>query len=327
MTVTGDYRETTDWLRLPGGSAAVGGDAAAVTIGRDERIYVFNRGPQRMLIFEPDGTYAGGWGDSEDYVRPHGAATCADGDLLLVDVGAHVVDKVGTDGTRVARLGTAGRAAPAYSGEPFHQPTDAVEHPRTREIFVADGYGNSRIHRYDADGRHILSWGQPGSAPGCLSNPHGLCLLDDDHLAVCDRENYRIQIFDFAGDLVDSWHWHHPCAIRRGGDRLFVAELGPPAYLHGAIPDMGCCVTVADLDGTVIDRIGDRHPGLAVGQFFSPHGIAVTTDGVLYVAEVNSTYLSVLGRPVASRENVRCLSRWSPCAAELEMVPAVGTTR
>ena len=293
--------ETADWLHLPEG-ATFAGDAAAVTVGVDERVYVFNRGPRRVVILEPDGTYAGGWGDATDYARPHGAATCADGDLLLVDVGAHVVDQVRTDGTRVLRLGT-GRAAPRYSGEPFHQPTDAVEHPRTREIFVADGYGNSRIHRYDADGRHVLSWGEPGSGPDRLSNPHGLCLLDDDHLAVCDRENHRIQIVDLDGGLVDSWHWHRPCAIRRSGDRLFVAELGPPAYMHGAIPDMGCCITVAGLDGTVVDRIGDRLPGTTAGRLLGPHGIAVTTDGVLYVAEVNAT---VLGH-----DDVRSLSRWS----------------
>lgn len=315
MTGTGGYRETADWLRLPDGSTFAGA-AASVAIGADERVYVFNRGPQRMVVLDPDGTYAGGWGSAEDYARPHGVTACADGDLLLVDVGSHVVEKVRPDGKCVLRLGTPGRAAPAYSGEPFNQPTDAVEHPVTREIFVADGYANSRIHRYDAEGRHIRSWGEPGSGPGGLSNPHGLCLLDDDHLAVCDRENYRIQILDLDGTLVDSWHWHHPCAIRRSGDLLFVAELGAPAYMHGSIPDMGCCVTVATLDGRVVDRLGDRLPGLEEGRFLSPHGIAVADDGVLYVAEVNATYLQTLRLPVPPLADLPSLRRWAPHEVE-----------
>jgi hypothetical protein len=310
MNGTGTYRETAGWPPLPDGTTFAG-DASAVAIGADERIYVFNRGPQRMVVLEPDGTYAGGWGSAEDYARPHGVTACADGDLLLVDAGSHVVEKVRPDGRRILRLGTHGHPSPVYSGEPFHKPTDAAEHPVTREIFVADGYGNSRIHRYDADGRHILSWGEPGSGPEQMSNPHSLCLIDDEHLAVCDRENYRIQIFDLGGGLVESWHWHRPSAIRRGGDLLFVAELGPPAYLHGSIPNMGCCVTVVTLDGKVVDRLGDRYPGVEEGRFLSPHGMAVAVDGVLYVAEVNAMYLEVLGLPVPAREDLHCLRRWS----------------
>lgn len=304
------YRETPGWPSLPDG-LTFAGDAAAVAVGADGRIFVFNRGPQRMVVLEPDGTWADGWGSAQDYPRPHAVTTCADGDLLLVDAGSHVVDKVRPDGERVLRLGTHGRPSPVYSGEPFHQPTDAVEHPVSRDVFVADGYGNSRIHRYDATGTHIASWGGPGSGPGRLSNPHGICLLDDDHLAVCDRENYRIQVFDLDGGLVESWHWHHPCAIRRSGDQLFVAELGPPRYMHGSIPDMGCCVTVATLDGTVVDRLGGPHPGLDEGRFLGPHGIAVSPDGVVYVAEVNAVYLGLLGLPVPPAEELPCLRRWS----------------
>ncbi|MFC5064811.1 hypothetical protein [Actinomycetospora atypica] len=309
------YHETADWLRLPDGPT-FSGAASSVTIGADERIYVFNRGPQRIVVLEADGTYAGGWGDAADYARPHGISTCADGDLLLVDVGAHVIDKVHPDGRRVLRLGTPGHRTAAYSGEPFNQPTDAVEHPATREIFVADGYGNARIHRYDPDGRLISSWGKPGSGPGRLSNPHGLCLLDDDHLAVCDRENHRLQIFDLDGGLVESRHQHRPAAVRRIGDLLYIAELGPPAYMHGSIPDMGSCVTVTTLDGTAVDRLGAHRPGLGVGAFLSPHGMAVSATGAVYVAEVNAVYLETLGLPVPPLDDLPSLRRWAPTEGE-----------
>lgn len=310
-TLTHPYLETPDWPRLPA-DLHLAGDAAAVAIGSDGRVFVFNRGAQRMVVLDPDGGYVGGWGDAEDYARPHGVTACADGDLLLVDSGSHVVDKVRPeDGERILRLGVHGRASPAYSGEPFNQPTDAAEHPDSREVFVADGYGNARIHRYDADGRHILSWGEPGTGADRLSNPHGICLLDADHLAVCDRENYRVQIYDLRGRLVDSWHWHHPCAIRRHGDRLYVAELGPPVYMHGVIPNMGCSVTVATLDGRPVERLGGDYPGTEGGRFLAPHGMAVAVDGTLFVAEVNGVYLEALHLPVPPRETLPCLRRWS----------------
>ncbi|WP_236792354.1 hypothetical protein [Amycolatopsis sp. GM8] len=308
--LAGGYAETPEWPKLPR-DLDFAGDAAAVAIGPDELIYVFNRGPQRMIILRPDGTYAGGWGDAGTYARPHGVTACADGDLLLVDAGSHIVEKVHPDGERVLRLGIHGRASTAYSGEPFNQPTDAAEHPRTREIFVADGYGNSRIHRHDADGRHVLSWGEPGTGAAQLSNPHGICFLDDDHLAVCDRENYRIQIFELDGKLAGTWHWHHPCAIRRSGDLLYIAELGPPSYMHGTIPNMGCSVTIANKDGKALGRLGGRLPGVEDGRFLAPHGMAVAEDGALYVAEVNAVYLEALGKPVPPRETLPCLRRWS----------------
>lgn len=304
------YQETASWFGLPDGMD-LGGDAAAVAIGPDDLLYVFNRGRERVVILNQEGKYLGGWGDAGTYPRPHGAMFCSDGDLLLVDAGSHVVVKAHRDGRQVLSIGREGVAAPLYSGEPFNQPTDALEHPRSRDIFVADGYGNSSIHRFDAAGAHIASWGEPGSGETQLSNPHGMCLLDDDHLAVCDRENYRIQIFDLTGNLVDSWHWHHPSAIRLVGDLLYIAELGPPAYLHGKIPKMGCSVAICTKTGEVLERLGADLPGLATGQFLAPHSLAIDERGAIYVAEANAAYLGLLGMPASHAASLPCLRRWS----------------
>jgi hypothetical protein len=136
------YQETALWFGLPDGMD-LGGDAAAVAIGPDDLLYVFNRGRERIVVLNEEGEYLGGWGNASTYPRPHGAVFCSDGDLLLVDAGSHVVVKAHRDGEQVLGIGREGVAAPYYSGEPFNQPTDAVEHPRSRDIFVADGYGNS----------------------------------------------------------------------------------------------------------------------------------------------------------------------------------------
>jgi DNA-binding beta-propeller fold protein YncE len=302
--------EVEHWAELPQG-ISFEGDAAAVAVGHDDQIYVFNRGAQRIVIFDDNGNYVDGWGTAAQYVRPHGMVCCADGDLILVDAGSHVVDRVTVDGKLVMRIGIDGVASRAYSGDPFNQPTDVAEHPITGDLFVSDGYGNASIHRFDADGRHVLSWGGPGTEPGRLSNPHGLCFVGDDHLAVCDRENYRIQIFDLNGTLEDVWHWHHPCAIRSGPDgTLFVAELGPPTYMHGVIPDMGCCISMARPNGEIFGRLGTALPDMCTGSFLAPHGLAVSPKGDVYVAEVNRVYLEGLHLPVPDGELI-CFRKWS----------------
>ena len=68
-------------------------------------------------------------------------------------------------------------------------------HPESRDIFITDGYGNSRVHKYGAEGNHIASWGSPGALDGQFSLPHNVCMLGDDKIVVCDRENFRIQVF------------------------------------------------------------------------------------------------------------------------------------
>jgi hypothetical protein len=65
------------------------------------------------------------------------------------------------------------------SGERFNRPTDVCVHPATGEIFVTDGYGNSRVHRLQADGSHIQSWGVAGTDEGQFNLPHSVTLHPD----------------------------------------------------------------------------------------------------------------------------------------------------
>ena len=84
----------------------------------------------------------------------------------------------------------------------FNRPTDIAIHPINRDLFISDGYGNSRIHKFDSYGRHILSWGSPGTEPGEFSLPHNITILGNDKVAVCDRENFRVQIFSLDGEYI-----------------------------------------------------------------------------------------------------------------------------
>jgi DNA-binding beta-propeller fold protein YncE len=288
-----------------------GGDANAVAVDSQDRVYVFNRGPHPMLIFKADGSPIGGWGDGE-FVNPHAVTIDPDDNIFLVDSrGGHVVQKRSLEGRLLMQIGTFGQPAEKHSGAYFHSPTDVAVHPVTRELFVTDGYGNSRVHRFSPEGEHILSWGESGGYPGQFCLPHGIAFLDDEHVVVCDRENYRLQIFTLDGRFVDQWHTFRPCAIRRSAiNRLFyVAELGPGPSHHG-LPNLGNRIVLINDRGETVARFGSPLPGAAPDQFIAPHGLALDSKGDLYVAEVRQGWSTgTLGLPVPVTEEPS-LRKW-----------------
>ena len=165
------YEPIAQWGALPDG-VSFGGDANAVAVDSNDHVYVFNRGPRPLLIFDSDGKLTGGWGEGE-FDNPHAITIDEQDNLYLVDsrVG-HFIQKRTKDGELLMQIGTRGQPATRHSGEYFHGPTDVAVHRTTGELFVSDGYGNSRIHRFSADGEHIQSWGESGGfAPLKLDVP------------------------------------------------------------------------------------------------------------------------------------------------------------
>ncbi|HIN72807.1 MAG TPA: 6-bladed beta-propeller, partial [Dehalococcoidia bacterium] len=73
------------------------------------------------------------------------------------------------------------------------------------DIFVADGYANCEVHRFSADGKHLKSWGSPGSGPGEFTLPHGAWVDSKGQVLIADRENNRIQVFSQDGDFISQW--------------------------------------------------------------------------------------------------------------------------
>ena len=81
---------------------------------------------------------------------------------------------------------------------PFNYPTEMVLGP-SGDIYVSDGYRNSRVHRFSADGRLIDSWGEPGTGSGEFNLSHAVAVSPDGRVYVCDRENSRLQVFTQDG--------------------------------------------------------------------------------------------------------------------------------
>jgi DNA-binding beta-propeller fold protein YncE len=283
------YRVNADWAKLPAGWSfkEVGG----VGVDSRDNVYVFNRGEHPMMVFDREGNFRHSWGEGQ-YPRAHGVHMAPDDTMFLTDDGGHFVRKVTLDGKVLLELGIPGKPAPYMSGEPFHRCTHTALSPQG-DIYVSDGYGNSRVHKYTPDGELLMSWGEPGTGEGEFNIVHNICCDADGWVYVADRENHRVQVFDGDGEFEAQWqNLHRPCGLCMpyGHQPIFyVGEVGPAAAVSCDIPNLGPRVSVVDHQGKLIGRFGDTPAGTELGKFLAPHGLAVDSHGDVYVGEVSWT--------------------------------------
>ena len=190
-------------------------------------------------------------------------------------------------------LGTPGKPASYQSGQPFNRCTHVALDPETGDILVSDGYGNSRVHKYSADGRLLFSWGEPGTDPGQFNIVHNICTDRDGYVYVADRENHRVQVFDRNGKYETQWvNMHRPCALYMDDEpeqRCYIGEIGPSMPVNMDVPNIGPRVSILNTQGKLLARVGDIHGGEAPCQFIAPHSVAVDSRGDMYVGEVSWT--------------------------------------
>ena len=171
-------------------------------------------------------------------------------------------------------LGTPGKPG-ERDGDPFNKPTD-VAIASTGELFVSDGYGNARVHKFSPDGELLFSWGEHGSGPGQFNIPHCVRVDRYDRLWVCDRENRRIQFFDTNGNFLDEW-----TGLARP-DMVFFDPNDDVVFIAGLEQE----VSIYTFDRELIAQWGGRQKSDKPGEFLGgPHGIAMDSHGDLYVGE------------------------------------------
>jgi sugar lactone lactonase YvrE len=278
-------------------------EVAAVASDSRRRVYVFNRGEHPIIVFTPEGEFLGSWGEGQ-IVRAHGLTIGPDDSVYCVDDVGHSVKKFSTDGRLLHTFANSGR--PSDTGAtsidyrsiqraagPFNYPTDLAIAPGG-DIYITDGYGNSRVHRFSPDGKLIDSWGEPGSGPGQFHVPHAIAINREGIVYVADRENSRIQLFSADGEFITAWNdIARPNGVFIDANSMvYVPELGYRAGMWpGTQPPQsnatGGRLSIFNLKGELLARWGGGENPCASGDFFAPHDAWVDARGDLYVGEVN----------------------------------------
>jgi DNA-binding beta-propeller fold protein YncE len=296
----GRFEVCEGWGALPDGWRLV--EVAGVATDSHDQVFVFNRGDHPVIIFDRDGRFIGSWGEGL-FARPHGITIGPDDTVYCTDDLDHTVKKFTPKGELVGMLGKSGCPSDTgatsmdfrticRAGPPFHYPTNLAL-AADGSMYIADGYGNARVHRYSPDGRHVSSWGGPGGAPGEFRLPHGIDVGPDGTVVVADRENSRLQFFSPDGAFLQEWtDVARPCQVFVDAiGRVYVAELGFRAGMWPGTtapsPDApGGRISVFDRDGRLLARWGGGSNPCAPGDFFAPHDLCLDSRGDLYVGEV-----------------------------------------
>jgi len=232
-------------------------------VDHEGRVHVAQRGTdQPVVVFDRDGREIGSWGEGT-LAEPHYINATPDGGMLVADRDVHQVLRFDSNGTVVQALGR--RHWPALDA-PFNHPTAAAQAP-DGEIFVSDGYGNSHVHRFAADGRLIRTWGGRGHGPGAFTTPHAIAVDKLGRVLVADRENNRIQVFDREGNFLAEWgDLYHPMQIWIDDrDLVFVTDQIPR-------------ISLLTLDGKLVGRCR--------GAINGAHGLSGDAAGNLYLSEL-----------------------------------------
>lgn len=303
------FRVLEGWGKLPPGWRYV--EAAGVAVDSKDNVYVFNRGEHPVIVFDQEGNFLRSWGEGL-VGRAHGITIGPEDEVWLTDDGNHTIRKFTPQGKLLLTIGDPDKPATLQSGKPFNRPTHVALSPLTGDLFISDGYGNSRVHKYDPKGRHLFSWGEPGTDPGCFNLPHNIATDAEGLVYVADRENHRVQIFDGEGRyLAQLNNLHRPCGLlidRREGGQVYVGELGSDLAVNQNVPNLGGRVSILSLKGDLLGRIGDRFRGEKPGQFVAPHGVVTDSRGDLYVVEVSWT---AKGRHENPPREIRSLQKFA----------------
>jgi DNA-binding beta-propeller fold protein YncE len=189
-------------------------------------------------------------------------------------------DEPSNTGCRYVQDGFERLASIRRAAGPFNGPT-GVTVLDSGEVFVADGYGNTRVHKFSPGGTLIKSWGSPGPNPGQFRLPHAIHHDQENRIWVVDRENSRIQIFDEDGEFITEWtDLIRPTDLAIHEDMVFVTELCKRLSVYGT-------------GGNLLARWGNDQDCKRDNLFIAPHTVEVDSEGSLYIGGVPFTYENI----------------------------------
>jgi hypothetical protein len=238
------YDFERDWAKLPrwwnfGETGHAGPPRTSVkgAVAANGDVYVLCRAAHPVLVFDAEGRFQTSWGEGRFSNFVHGLSIDRDGKVWITDTGLHTVT-----GTAFTNDGS---------------------------VFVSDGYGNRRVHRFSPGGEHLHAWGEPGTGPGQFALVHFITADAHDRLYVCDRENHRIQIFSMEGEVLAEWTgFHMPSDIVFGKETIYVAG--------------GDGVSLWTYDRRKLAQFGPDMPHKGA---FNVHGIWLDAEENIYLAQ------------------------------------------
>ena len=258
--------------------------AHAVKVDRQDNIWAIDKGSDMIIRFNPQGHVTMVFGRKKE------ASDDTDGPWTHVNP-----------------------PRPAVNGQ-FRQPTD-VTWDLEGNIFISDGYINSRVAKIDKNGDWIKQWGQFGKGPGEFNTPHSIASDAQGNIYVADRGNRRVQVFDHDGNVQrqitidvpappDAQTWMGPKpeingapTMQPGSPWAICITPGPTQYLYVSDAFPGRIYKLS-LDGKVLGMLGKT--GHQPKQFGWIHEMACPSENELYVAELlNWRVQKLILRPVA----------------------------
>jgi sugar lactone lactonase YvrE len=318
-----------DFLKLPPDLHL--GEASGVAVNSKKHIFVFNRGNStgpaygataaQILEFDQNGKYVREIGHNlYAWSFAHTVRVDKDDNIWAVDKGSDMVIKFNPEGRVVMVFGRKKEASdegsapwthpnpprPAIDGQ-FRQPTDVTWDPEGN-IFISDGYINSRVAKYDKNGDWVKQWGGPvpeadraNPKPNQFNTPHSIAADAKGNIYVADRGNRRIQVFDHDGNFlkiitidVPVAPDAHPWFGAQPTPQQAVAQSGAPwalcitpgpgtQYLYSSDAFPGRVYKLT-LDGQVVGMIGKS--GRQLKQFGWIHEMACPSENEIYTAEI-----------------------------------------
>src|SRR5256886_4592232 len=295
------FESVANFFKLPPGLYM--GEGVGVATNSKGHVFVYTRsGETRLFEFDEKGAFVKEFGvGSYGFSFAHAVRVDKDDNVWAVDEGTNVIQKFSPDGKLLMVLGkrpdpleqlTLLPGGGQYSGAnrpySFHRETD-IGWDAQGNIFVTDGYGDSRVVKYDKNGRFIKSVGTRGNGRLQFSTPHASAVDAKGMVYVADRGNSRIVVLD--NDLAQKAVYDTVgapwavCITNTPHQYLFSSNSFPTGNNFDQAPITGE-VYKMELDGTVLGRFGKAGHGFK--EFSSIHQMDCRTPDELYVAEITA---------------------------------------
>jgi peptidylamidoglycolate lyase len=251
------------------------------------RLGIDARLEHRIVVLDREGNVTERWTQWDSMLqRPHFITINPydpEKHVWVIDDHKHVILKFTNDGKDLVQtIGTYGE--PGDDETHFDRPT-FVDWSPDGSFFVADGYNNHRVVKFDKDGNYLLEWGQKGNPPddtrpGYFNNVHGVSVHPETRrVFVNDRYNHRVQVFDENGEFLDQWKFGDPPSI------IYIIQITSDGYLWAT--DAGTSkILKYDLDGHLLYSWGTW--GDFPGGMWGVQGLSVDQEGNLYISEANN---------------------------------------